>query len=216
MPAIRFPCASQREHADVSLIALEEERVVAFRSDFVDLAVIAGGDVEISCLVEYQIPDVFRSRREVDGRTPRRIERRLGGIFRALSAGLLSALGASLFPGLVLDLVDLAVGSSGRVDHAARANLERLHLQFLRLEDDRRLAVGSDAIDARRRSSRGVDVSRIIGGDRPDVGGRRGIEQLERWREFETSGAADGDSVGRTLDQIVELGLLPGARAFGE
>ena len=45
----------------------------------------------------------------------------------------------AFFLRLVLDLVDLAVGRGCGVDHAAGADLEGLHLQFLRLKNDGRL-----------------------------------------------------------------------------
>ena len=72
----------ERQHADVGLVALEENRVLALGSDFVDLAVVAGGDVQVSGLVENEVPDVFRAGREILGRTPRGIQRGLGRILR--------------------------------------------------------------------------------------------------------------------------------------
>ncbi len=118
--------------------------------------------------------------------------------------------------GLVLDFVDLAVGRGGGIDHAAGSDFEGLHLQFLRLKNDGGVAVGRNAVDARGRSCGGVDVSRVIRGDGPDVGRRRGVEQLERGSEFQAAGTADGDSGGRALGEVVEFGLLPGAGAVGE
>ena len=93
---------------------------------------------------------------------------------------------------------------------------QRLHLQFLRLEDGGGFPIGRDAIDARGRPGGCVDVARGIRGDRPDVSRRRGREGFERRSEFESALAAEGDPVGGAFDQIVEFRLFPGARAFGE
>ena len=77
----QFPLRVERQHADMSLIALEENRVLAFGRDLVDLTVIAGRDEKISRLIESEIPDVFCAGREILRRTPGRIQRRLIGIF---------------------------------------------------------------------------------------------------------------------------------------
>ena len=74
-----------------------------------------------------------------------------------------SRFAGSLFFGLVFDLVDLAVGGGSRIDHAAGADFERLHLKFLRLKNDGGLAVGRDAVYARGRSCRGVYVAGFVG-----------------------------------------------------
>jgi len=95
-------------------------------------------------------------------------------------------------------------------------NLEGLNLQFLRLKNDGCMAVGNHAVGASGRSGGGVDISRIIGGDGPDVGRRRSVEQLERGREFKAPGAANGHSRGRALGEVVEFRLFPGACAVGE
>src|SRR3981081_4369614 len=64
----------QSQHADVCLIALEKQRVVPFRCDAINLTVIARRHVQISGLVQEEIPDVFRSWSKIDGRTPRWIK----------------------------------------------------------------------------------------------------------------------------------------------
>ena len=117
---------------------------------------------------------------------------------------------------LVLDLVNLPVGRGGGVDHAAGPDFERLHLQFLRLENDGRVPVGRDAVDARGRSGRGVNIPCFVGGHGPDVGRWRRVEQFERRRQFQAAGTADGHSCGRALGEVLEFRLLPGARAVGE
>src|ERR1700704_3196448 len=67
----------QSQHADVCLIALEKERVVPFRGDAINLTVIARGYIQISGLVQEQVPYVFRPGSKIDRRTPRWIECRL-------------------------------------------------------------------------------------------------------------------------------------------
>src|SRR5579864_582969 len=210
----------QCESADVGFITLEEERMISLWRHFVDFATIAGTDVEISGLVESQVPDVLRAGREIFGRGPGRINCGLRRIFRPVVGRLILGLvfglrGFSLVSGLVLDLVHLAIGGCSCVNYTSWSDLECLHLEFLRLEDDGRLAIGSDAVYTRGRPRGGIDVSRIVGSDGPDVGGGRGVEQFERGRQFQSTGAADGYSGGRTFNQILKLRLLPGARAFG-
>ena len=109
-------------------------------------------------------------------------------------------------------LVDFAVGRGGSIDRAGVVvDHQRLHLKLLRREDDARLAVGCELVDARRRTGRGIDIACWIGGDIPDVSGRRGVERTESGREGEVAIAADGDAVSRTLLEVVVLGLFPGA-----
>src|SRR4051794_22448010 len=112
--------------------------MVSLRSDFVNLAVIAGRDVKICGLVKDQIPYVLSPRREVDGGTPGRIQYGLAGFFGVGLCGL------RLLRRVVLDLVNLAVRIRSGIDRATGADFERLHLKFLRLEDDGRLSVRSD------------------------------------------------------------------------
>jgi hypothetical protein len=57
----------------VGIVALEEERVLSLRRNFINLAVISGGDIKIARLIENQVPDVLRSGREIFGGTPRPI-----------------------------------------------------------------------------------------------------------------------------------------------
>jgi hypothetical protein len=220
-PRDQVSLSIQGESADVGFITLEEERVLPLRSHLVDFAAIAGADVEISRLVESQVPDVLRAGREILGRRPGRIDCGLGRIFRRVVGGFILRLlfglgGFALFSGLVLDLVHLAIRRSGGINYATWGDSERLHLEFLRLEDDGRLAVGSDAVYPRGRTGGSIDVSRIVGSDGPDVGGGRGVEQLERGRQLQSAGTADGYSVGRPFHQILKLRLLPRARAFGK
>src|SRR5260370_27745627 len=70
-PAAVRPCdyialPIQSQHADVSLVALEEERVVALRSDAINLTVIARRHIQIPGLVQEEIPYVFRPRRKIN------------------------------------------------------------------------------------------------------------------------------------------------------
>src|ERR1700746_3700683 len=83
-----------------------------------------------------------------------------------------------------------AVGRSGCVNYPVRSDLERLHLEFLRLEDDGRFAIWSDSVHTRGRTCGGIDVSRIVGSNGPDIRGRRGIERLERGRQFQSARTA--------------------------
>ena len=99
---------------------------------------------------------------------------------------------------LMFQLVDLAIGSSGGVQHASGSNLQRLHLEFFGLENDRCLAVRRDAVYAGRRTRRHIHVAGVIGGNCPDVGGGRGVQALERGRQFEAADAANGDACGCT------------------
>ena len=118
----------EREHANVDFIALEEERVLAVGADFVDFAVIAGGDIQRAGMVENDVPDVLGARIEIGRRAPGGFRARLGGgcAFREFQP------------------IHLAVGGSGSVDDAVLLvltniliNDQGLHLQFLRLEDGR-------------------------------------------------------------------------------
>src|SRR5262249_3144093 len=52
----------ESEYTDVSLIALEKQRVLAFGRDFENLAVVTCRDVQRSGFVEQKIPDIFCSR----------------------------------------------------------------------------------------------------------------------------------------------------------
>jgi hypothetical protein len=154
----------------MGLVTLEEERVIAFRADLVDLAVISGRHIKIAGLVEEEVPYVFRGGSEVDRGTPGRIQRWFGCIFLSGVRGLVLRLGEITFLArLVLDFVDLAIGGRRGVNHATRADLERLHLQFLRLENDGRFSVGRDAIHARGRSGGGINISGVVCRNRPDI-----------------------------------------------
>ena len=95
----------EREHADVGLVTFEEERVLALRGDLVDLAVIAGSDVEISGLVEKQSQMYFVPGAKYSDELHEGSRAGLAGslvVLAALSAfGLSFGFGASLLsPGL--------------------------------------------------------------------------------------------------------------------
>ena len=124
----------------MGLIALEEHRMIAFRRDFVDLSVVPGGDVEISRLVEGEIPDVLGPGREINGTAPGGIQcglgRVLGSVARGFGFSFRCIALICFLCRLVFDLVNLAVGSGRGVDHSVGTDLQRLHLQFLRLEND--------------------------------------------------------------------------------
>src|SRR5579863_8332575 len=100
--------------------------MLTLRCDFVDFAVIARSNVEVSTLVESKVPYIFRARGKVLRGTPRGIQRRLR-IFLRVIGGLLVRLFLRL-SGLVLDLVHLAIGSRRGIDHTTGANSQRLHL----------------------------------------------------------------------------------------
>ncbi len=67
------------------------------------------------------------------------------------------------------DFVHLAIGRGGRIDSAAGIHYQRLHLQFLRSENDAGFAVRSQLVNARRRSRGGVSISLRIGGEAPQI-----------------------------------------------
>ena len=54
------------EDANVGFVALEKDRMLAFGRDAIDFSVVAGGYVEVAGLVQRQVPDVFRTRLEID------------------------------------------------------------------------------------------------------------------------------------------------------
>ena len=113
------------------------------------------------------------------------------------------------------DLVHLAVGRGGGVDGSGIViDHQRLHLQLLRRKNDARLAIGSELVDTRRRSGRGIGVALVVGSNVPQIGGRRGVERAERRGQREIAIAADGDAVRCALLEVVVLGLFPGARGL--
>jgi len=190
----------------VSLVTLEKDRVIAFGRDPKNFSVVAGGDEEVSGFVESEIPDVFGAGLEVDGRTPGGIYRRSGGVFLVfilISIFIVFILIFIFFvfffgrcrlhfaAGGVFEFVDFAVGSGGGEDYASGCGLQRLYLKFFGLKNNGCLAIGGDAIHAGGRAGRDVDVTGIVGGDGPDVGGRRGVEALEGGSELDASVAAD-------------------------
>ncbi len=69
------------QNANVGFIALEEDRMLAFRRDAINFPVVAGRYIEVAGFVQSQIPDIFRPRLEIDGRTPGGIGGRFGRVF---------------------------------------------------------------------------------------------------------------------------------------
>ena len=124
------------------------------RGDLENLAAIARGNAEITCCVEYEIPDVFRLRIKIDG----------SGKFArgmVLIRGSFGRLGRT---GAALDAVDLAVGIRGCVNHALLVHDDRLHLQLLRFKNRCGIPRERNPVDARWRAGRGVnDAGRICG-----------------------------------------------------
>ncbi len=116
----------------------------------------------------------------------------------------------------MLEFVNLAVRGRSRVDYAAGADFERLHLQFLRLKNNGCVAFGRNPVDARGGSGRGVNIARVIRTRRPDVGGWRGVEQLEGRSQFQAARAANGDAGSRPFGEVFEFRLLPGAGTVGK
>src|ERR1700758_4470806 len=102
-------------------VGLEENRALPFAVHAIDFAVIAGGDVQASVIIESQVPDVFGFR----------LEESLGSVLR---------FACSRF-GVARDLVDLAVRRGGRVDRAVLRQSNGLDLQLLGLEYHAGLAV---------------------------------------------------------------------------
>ncbi len=195
------------QNADVGLIALEEDRMLALRRNPINLPVVAGSHVEIAGLVQGQVPDIFRTRLEVDGRTPRGIGSRLGRVFvfvfsafaRSRVLGRVGFCRLPLAARRVFELVYLAIGSGGGVDRASGTSPKRLHLKFLGLKNDRCLAVGRKAVHPGGRARRHIDVACIVGCNRPDVSGRRGIQTLERGRQLQAARAANRHAGSRAL-----------------
>ena len=116
----------------------------------------------------------------------------------------------------MFELVDLAIGSRGGIDRPPGTGLECLHLEFFGFKNDRCLAVGSDAVHAGWLARRHIDVTGAIGCNRPDIGGRRGIQALERGCQLEAANAANRHARSRALAEFVKFRLLPDARALGE
>src|ERR1700733_4032079 len=120
----------------MSFIALEEDRVLAFGRDPIDFSVVTGGNVEIACLVQSQVPDIFCARLEIDGRVPGGIDRRRSYVLVlfvfVIAVWKRSLVGVGLRPGsgFGFQFVDLAIGSGGRIDRASGASLQGLHLEF--------------------------------------------------------------------------------------
>ena len=87
----------------MGVVTLEKERVFSLGRDFVNLAMISGGDVKIARLIENEVPDIFRARRKVFGRSPPGIQDGLAESFgKSLDASLAEllppALRAAPFP----------------------------------------------------------------------------------------------------------------------
>jgi hypothetical protein len=192
----------------VGLVALEKDGMFSFGGDFENFATISRRDKQVSRIVKREIPDVLRPRIEVDGRIPVRVYLTFGLV------GSLSRLAAR--SALVLDLIDLSIGSRSCVDRAIFINHQGLHLQFGRLEDRSRLPIRRDAVNPRRGSGGRVNIPSTVGSDGPDVGGRGGVQRLESRRQFQAAVAADGYSRGCALRKIFKFRLFPGPGPFAE
>src|SRR5713101_8416203 len=193
-------------------VALEKDGVLALGSDPEDFAVIAGRHIQIACIVEDQVPDVLRAG----------IEKDRGGEFAGrfrfirLSFSLARRGIARRNVGNTFNAIHLAIGIGGSIENAVFVHGQRLHLQFLRLKNGGGLALRRNAIDTCGRAGSGVKIPALIRGDRPDIGGRRGGKRLDGGGEFETPDAANGHACSRSLAQVVEFGLFPGASTFAE
>ena len=116
----------------------------------------------------------------------------------------------------MLDLVNHAIGVGGRVNDSAVIHHQGLHLEFLRFENHSGFAVGRESIHARRGSRSGVKIAVAVGCNRPDISRWSSRQRRERRSQFQPTGAAYGNALGRALDQFLEFRLFPGARAFGK
>src|SRR5689334_3932954 len=119
--------------------------MLPFGSYFVDFAAVAGGNKQISGVVEGKIPDVFGAGIEEDGGTPVGIDLPFGAVGHGRLRVVVPGAGAR---SLVLDLVNLAVGSGAGIDGSILVDYQRLYLQLHRFEDGGGLPVGRDAIHA--------------------------------------------------------------------
>src|SRR5581483_2494499 len=117
---------------------------------------------------------------------------------------------------LWFQLVDLAIGRGGRVDHVIAPDYEYLNLEFLRLEDGCCFTLAIDPVDSGGRTCGRVDIPCIVGSNGPDIGRGTRIDRQKGRRQLQTSNAADGDSLGGSARQILEFRLFPIARGFGE
>src|SRR5579872_144995 len=198
-----------RQDANMSFIARKEYRVLSLRRYSKDFSSIAGSDVQVPRFIQSQIPDVLCIGFKIDSRTP-------GGI-RAFSRGLFACLrlcrGCLLSP-FVFNLIDLTVGRRGRKNSASRPDAQCLHLQFLGFENRRRLPVGGNAVNARRRSSGNVNHPRVVRRNGPDIRGGRRVGALKSWGKLESACIANGNAGRCPFDQVLELGLLPRTCAF--
>ena len=60
----------KRKHANVDLVALEEQRILSVGIDLIDLATIAGCHIKAAGIIEHEIPDVFGGGIKIDGGAP--------------------------------------------------------------------------------------------------------------------------------------------------
>src|SRR5262249_45318206 len=186
------------EDADVGFVGLEEDRAFAGLVYAENLAAVPSGDIKPTFGVKGHVPDVLGLGIKKDFRTElARARRGFGG---------------------ACDPVHLAVRRRCGL-YRARVILtqrDRLHLQLFGLEDHRSLAVGRDAVHPRRSSGGRVDHAVLIRGKAPDKGRRAGVYGLERRRQIQLPGAADGHTTRRPALKVLVAGLSPLPGAFGK
>ena len=180
-----------------------------------NLSVIPGRNIKSASFVERQRPYVLRLRIKKNGGLPfacarRRCARflpgtRVSAICRRAASGATS-----------LDLVNFAIWIGRRIQHAVFIHHQRLHLQFLRLENGDWLYPCRDPIHSRRRSRRRIDFSIRPDCRRPHRARRRAGQQLELRRQFQVPNARNRHSMRSAFYEILVFGLLPRARPLGK
>src|SRR5260370_28643598 len=173
------------EHTYMSLVAFEKDRAFTILAYAENLAVIAGGHVELAAFINSEVPDVFGLR--IKEYLCSGIVRRTfiaGGFLGSSFCGFRSR-GAllPLFFFLVwrcrreLDFIHLAIRRRRGIEPAV-ALRQRLYLQLPGFKDYLRFAVLCDAIDAGRRARGSIYVAGAIGCDCPPIRGRQGRKEV--------------------------------------
>src|SRR5260370_40935386 len=211
------------EHTYVGLVAFEKDRAFTILAYAENLAVIAGGHVELAAFINSEVPDVFglRTKEYLCSGIVRRTFI-AGGFLGSSFCGFRSRGALLLFFFFLvwrcrreLDFIHLAIRRRSGIEHAVVLG-QRLYLQLLGFKDYLRFAVWGDAIDPGGRAGGSIYVAGAIGCDGPQIRGRRGVKRFELRRKLQCAYAAYSHAAGRTLFQFVKFGCLPGLRAFSK
>ena len=142
VPTIRLPVMIERHRARVGLIGLEEDLAFAIRRDFMDLALVACSDVQVTSRIAKHRPDIF--------------------LFRVVKLSGL-AVGA--------DPVDLPVGRGRDVDLIFRIDGDGVDFERIELGDHFPFALRRYAKQLRARSAAGVQIAVESLRQRPQIRG---------------------------------------------